>query len=107
MGSSTAVDTLVARFSATRGVFTAGDIEAANADRTIKALGTLSASDRLMDVTVSVAPGTAQAKAGDPAQAPAYRVQGPWAAPSISKVPPPGKSALPLPPGELPDRNRG
>jgi AsmA protein len=109
MGSSTAVDTLVARFTATRGVFTAGDIEAANADRTIKALGTLSASDRLMDVTVSVVPGTAQApaKAGDPAQPPAYRVQGPWAAPSISKVPPPGKSALPLPPGELPDRSRG
>jgi AsmA protein len=107
MASSTAVDTLVARFTATRGVFTAGDIEAANADRTIKALGTLSASDRLMDVTVSVAPGAAQAKAGDPAQPPAYRVQGPWAAPSISKVPPPGKSALPLPPGELPDRSRG
>jgi AsmA protein len=99
-GGSTAVDTLVARFTATRGVFTAGDIEAANSDRTIKALGTISTSDRLMDVTVSVAPGAAQApaKAGDPAQAPAYRVQGPWAAPSISKVPPPGKSALPLPP---------
>ena len=107
MASSTAVDTLVARFTATRGVFTAGDIEAANSDRTIKALGTLSTSDRLMDVTVSVAPGAAQAKAGDPAQPPAYRVQGPWASPSISKVPPPGKSALPFPPGELPDRSRG
>jgi uncharacterized protein involved in outer membrane biogenesis len=118
MGSSTAVDTLVARFTATRGVFTAGDIEAANSDRTIKALGTISTSDRLVDLTVSVAPGAAQVKAGDPAQPPAYRVQGPWAAPSISKVPPPGKSALPFPPvdpsapgsaapSDLPDRNRG
>ncbi len=31
---------LVARITATRGVFTASDIEAANSDRTIKALGT-------------------------------------------------------------------
>lgn len=107
MANSTAVDTLVARFTATRGVFTAGDVEAANADHTIKALGTLSASDRLIDITVSIGPAAAQVKAGDPAQPPAYRVQGPWAAPSISKVPAPGKSALPLPPGELPDRSRG
>lgn len=107
-GGSTAVDTLVARFTASRGIFTASDIEAANSDRTIKALGTISASDRLMDLTVSIVPGTAQAppKSDDPAQAPAYRLQGPWAAPSISKVPPPGKSALPLPP-DMPDPNRG
>jgi AsmA protein len=98
MAGATAVDTLVARFTASRGVFTAGDVEAANSDRTIKALGTVSASDRLMDVTVSVAPRTAQAPPNvDMARMPAYRVQGPWAAPSITKVPPPGKSAQPLP----------
>jgi AsmA protein len=98
MNGATAVDTLVARFTASRGVFTAGDVEAANSDRTIKALGTVSASDRLLDVTVSVAPRTAQAPANvDMARMPAYRVQGPWAAPSITKVPPPGKSAQPLP----------
>jgi AsmA protein len=93
---STAVDTLVARITATSGVFTAKEVEAANPDRTIKALGTVSAEDRSLDMTVSVVP--ASPKAGDAASSPAYRIQGPWATPLVSKVPPPGKAALPLGP---------
>lgn len=97
---STAVDTLVARVTASRGVFTADDVEAANPDRVIKALGVVSADDQTLDITVSVGPGRAQGsvKADDRGGVPTYRIQGPWLAPLITRVPPPGKSALPLAP---------
>jgi AsmA protein len=88
---ATAVDSFVAKFAATGGVFTAEAVKADTGAKVVTAEGTVSVAERELDVTVSIAgepagkaaatPGT-----GGPAPSEGFRVQGSWAAPTVSPV---------------------
>jgi AsmA protein len=113
MEQATAVDNLVARFAASGGVFTAQSLSAGVGETDVIAAGAVDLSRRALDLTVSLARGAAkEPAAGKEGFNRAFRVHGPWQAPGISGVPPPGKSAAPgdfgaSPIGTVPSRDRG
>ncbi|HYD15007.1 MAG TPA: AsmA-like C-terminal region-containing protein [Hyphomicrobium sp.] len=96
MGSTT-VSSFTARFTAVAGVLTANTIEATTENRTVTAAGTVDVDKNALDLVLSIAPaaGTAEAPAG------AFKIQGPWSAPAISRTEP-GKSAQTKPSGSDP-----
>ncbi len=112
---ATAVDSLVAKFAATGGVFTAEAVKADTGAKVVTAQGTVSLADRAIDVTVSIADELAKGGTtgtGELVAAEGFRVQGPWAAPTVSPVDvPPQPSARPasepLPAEFRPSGDRG
>lgn len=94
---ATAVDSFVAKFAATGGVFTAEAVKADTGEKVVTAEGTVSLAERALDVTVSIADELAKnGTIGGPALSEGFRVRGPWAAPTVSPV------GLPLAPDAHP-----
>lgn len=91
---STAVSRLTARFTAAGGILTADAVEATAGDRVVTASGAVDIDKSALDLVVSIvpAPGAANASA-DPARASgAFKIHGPWSAPTITRAGP-GKAA--------------
>jgi AsmA protein len=88
----TDVDSLIARFAASSGVFTAQAVQANAGARVVTAAGTISTAERALDLTILVAGGFARENGLEPAPAAkSFRVLGPWAAPSVRPVAGAGK----------------
>jgi uncharacterized protein involved in outer membrane biogenesis len=112
---ATAVDSFVAKFAATGGVFTAEAVKADTGEKVVTAEGTVSLAERAIDVTVSIADelaGSAAEGAGELVPAEGFRVRGPWAAPTVSPVdfpvvPSAHPAAEPLPAEFRPSGDRG
>jgi AsmA protein len=112
---ATSIDSLVAKFAALDGVLTAEGVTADTGEKLLTAEGTVSLSERALDVTVSIADETKSAKpdgpgAPEPAPAEGFRVSGPWTAPTLSPVnlPRDGDPALdPGPAVHKPSDDRG
>jgi uncharacterized protein involved in outer membrane biogenesis len=110
----TAVDSFVAKFAATGGVFTAEAVTADTGARVVTAEGTVSLAERALDVTVSIAdePAAKGAVTGTLIPAEGFRVSGPWSAPTVGPVdvpPTPGTrpATEPLPAQFRPSGDRG
>jgi AsmA protein len=90
---STSISKLTARFKAENGVLSTETVEAAAGDRSLTATGSIDLEQNALDLLLSVVTGPA---ASDTAQAArttgAYRIRGPWSAPTISRADP-GKAA--------------
>lgn len=88
---ATSIDSLVAKFAALDGVLTAEGVTADTGEKLLTAEGTVSLSERALDVTVSIADDAKSATpaapgAPEPARAEGFRVSGPWTAPTLSPV---------------------
>jgi AsmA protein len=86
---ATAVNSFMAKFAATGGVFTAEAVKADTGEKVVTAEGTVSLAERAIDVTVSIADelaGSAATGTGELVPAEGFRVSGPWAAPTVSPV---------------------
>jgi AsmA protein len=113
---ATSVDSFVAKFAATGGVFTAEAVKAETGEKVVTAEGTVSLAERALDVTVSIADeltkSGAPAGTGEILPAEGFRVSGPWAAPTVSPVAaPPAPNGYPasepVPAGFRPAGDRG
>lgn len=90
---ATSVSRLTARFTAVDGILTTDSFEAISDDRTITAQGTIDIDSNALDLLLSVAPSPAVADVQAAGKATgAYRIRGPWGAPTISRADP-GKAA--------------
>jgi AsmA protein len=87
---TTVVNHLDARFTAANGVLTAGPVKADLGDRTLGLTGTIDVDKSALDLVLSLT--GADGAAGSAHSVGAFKLQGPWSAPSI-KAAEPGKAA--------------
>jgi AsmA protein len=84
------VNQFSAHFTALNGVLTADSVKAVAEGRAVSVTGTIDVDKSALDLLISVAKKPAAATAADPTGT--FKVQGPWATPSISPAEP-GKAA--------------
>ncbi len=87
---TTVVNQFSAHFTALNGVLTADSVKAVAEGRAVSVTGTIDVDKSALDLLISVAKKPAAATAADPTGT--FKVQGPWATPSISPAEP-GKAA--------------
>ncbi|MDQ8699998.1 AsmA family protein [Hyphomicrobium sp. LHD-15] len=87
---TTAVNQLNARFTAANGVLTAGQVKAQAGDRAVDVTGTIDIDKSVVDLVLSIANAPGAASTAKPIGA--FKVQGPWSAPSVTAAEP-GKAA--------------
>jgi AsmA protein len=90
VAGTTVVNQLNARFTAANGVLTTGPVKAATGDRAVDMTGTIDIDKSAVDLVLSVTNATGAASTANPVGA--FKVQGPWSAPSVSAAEP-GKAA--------------
>ena len=90
VAGTTAVNQLNARFTAANGVLTAGQAKAQAGDRAVNVTGTIDIDKSVVDLVLSIANAPGAASTEKPIGA--FKVQGPWSAPSVTAAEP-GKAA--------------